>query len=339
MRRILVIGGNGFMGYQLVWRLIAAGEAVTILNRGHKSDPFGDLIQRIRVDRTTPAFREALHDQAFDAVVDFAAFTAEDVAGAVTALMGRVGHYIFISSGAAYLVREGMPVPPVSSMAEALYAGALRPCPDDPEAAGAWHYGMGKRAAEAVLDEAWTDTRFPSTRLRLPNVNGERDPSRRLETYLWRIIDGGPVLLPDYGRPMLRHVYSGDVVKTIQKLLGDARTFGQAYNLAQDEELSLSDFVGLLAQILGAPDRSIPMSALEIREAGLSPTALSPLSGPWNSRLDPRRAKTELGFSHEPATQYLGKVVASFLSCPPLDRPAAYASRGAERDWAVRRGG
>ena len=40
---------------------------------------------------------------------------------------------------------------------------------------------------------------FPATRLRIPMVNGQRDYYRRIESYLWRLLDGSPILLPDGG--------------------------------------------------------------------------------------------------------------------------------------------
>jgi hypothetical protein len=48
-------------------------------------------------------------------------------------------------------------------------------------------------------------------------VNGERDHFRRLERYLFRMLDGGPVLLPDGGERPTRHVYSGSVVCAIRQ--------------------------------------------------------------------------------------------------------------------------
>lgn len=35
---MLIIGGTRFVGYQLVWRLLAAGHHVTMLNRSSRSD-------------------------------------------------------------------------------------------------------------------------------------------------------------------------------------------------------------------------------------------------------------------------------------------------------------
>ncbi|HEX7840074.1 MAG TPA: hypothetical protein VF469_21505, partial [Kofleriaceae bacterium] len=108
---VLVIGGNRFMGLGLVWRLVCGGHRVTLLNRGHLSDPFGDRVERIRADRSSDAFDAALGGRTFDRVVDFAGFSADDAARAVRVLAGRVGHLVFLSTGQVYLVREGCPVP------------------------------------------------------------------------------------------------------------------------------------------------------------------------------------------------------------------------------------
>ena len=205
-----------------------------------------------------------------------------------------------------------------------------------PEPAGAfdrgqWDYGVKKRALEDALAEAWARGRFPSTRLRIPMVSGERDHFRRLERYLWRMLDGGPILLPDGGDRVTRHVYSGSVVKAILALLGRAETFGQAYNLAQDETPTLRDLLNLVAERLSVPARLVDVPSERVRAAGLDPLALSPFSGQWMSFLDPARAKAKLGFRHEPLGSYLDKIVTSFLAHPPGDRPPGYEHRDAER--------
>ena len=79
-------------------------------------------------------------------------------------------------------------------------------------------------------------------------VSGERDHFRRIERYLWRMLDGGPLLLPGGGEHLTRHVYSGSVVRAILALLGHAATFGQAYNLAQDETPTLRELLTALAR-------------------------------------------------------------------------------------------
>jgi nucleoside-diphosphate-sugar epimerase len=291
-------------------------------------------VERLRGDRTSGDFARLLAGRSFDAAVDFAAYTGADGRQAADVLGGRVGQYVAISTGQVYLVREGCPRP----ARESDYDGEVMPAPADPFDRGQWDYGMGKRALEDALAEAWESRRFPATRLRLPMVNGERDHFRRLERYLWRMLDGGEVLLPDGGGRPTRHVYSGAVVKAILALLGRASAFGQAYNLAQDETPTLRELLTLVARCLGASARLVDVPVERVREVGLDPLALSPFSGRWMSLLDPARAKAELGFRHEPLASYLDKIVSAFLAHPPAEPPPGYAARAAELALLTNRG-
>ena len=189
--------------------------------------------------------------------MDFAAYDGPDGRRAAEVLGGRVSHYVVISTGQVYLVRDGCPRP----ARESDYDGPVMPEPAGAFDKGQWDYGVKKRALEDALAAAWEKGRFPSTRLRIPMVSGERDHFRRLERYLWRMLDGGPVLLPDGGDRVTRHVYSGSVVKAILAMLGRTETFGQAYNLAQDETPTLRELLTLVAERLGAPPRFVDVPA------------------------------------------------------------------------------
>jgi nucleoside-diphosphate-sugar epimerase len=310
-----------------VWRLLAGGHGVTLFNRGTLADPFGARVERLHGDRKTDEFDRALSARSFDAAVDFAGFVAADVERAVRVLQGRVGHYVFISTGQVYLVREPRPAP----AREGDYDGPLMPEPPPAhQDHGDWAYGVGKRAAEDVLAAAFAGEGFPSTRLRVPIINGERDHTRRLEGYLWRLLDGGPVIVPDGGTHRLRHVYARDVARTIAGLLGERRTLGQAYNLCQEETPTLVEVLDLLARLVGAPSRLRPVPRATIEAAGLDPARVSPFSGRWMSLLDPSRARAELGFVPTPLPAYLASIVASFLAHPPPGPPDAYAGRPRE---------
>jgi nucleoside-diphosphate-sugar epimerase len=329
---ILVIGGTRFVGCLLVWRLLAAGHRVTIFNRGTRPDTFGPRVERLRADRTSAEFSRLLRGRRFDAVVDFAAYQGHEVLQAVDMLgNGAVGHYILISTGQVYLVRERCPTPAT----EADYDGPLMAEPADRFDHEDWLYGIGKRNAENALVDAWETRGFPSTRLRIPMVNGERDHFRRIESYLWRILDGGPILLPDSGWTRCRHVYGFAVVQAISHLLGNVATFGQAYNLCQDEEPTLAELVTLLAAEVGASARLVDVSTEQLEAHGLRPIQVSPFSDRWMSRLDPTRAKVELGFQHEPLERYLSKIVSCFVAHVPPAPPENYAHRSRELELAA----
>jgi nucleoside-diphosphate-sugar epimerase len=321
--KVLVVGGTRYVGYELTWRLLLGGHEVTLLNRGRTSDPFGDRVARLRGDRRHD-FARLVAGRRFDAAVDFAAYEEPDVSAVIASL--DAGHYVFISTGQTYLVREGCPVP----AREGDYDGPVMRRPDDPRDVGDWEYGVGKRACEDALRTAWDAKRFPGTRVRIPIVNGERDPTRRLEGYLWRVLDGGPVLLPDGGHALLRHVYAGDVVGFLLRILGDAATHGQAYNVCQDEMLPLRELVALLADRMGARLRLLDVPSADIERAGLEVKAVSPFTTRWTSRLDNTRAREELGFRPRPLRDALDVIVRSFLAHLPEAPPDGYARREVE---------
>jgi len=328
--KVLVLGGTRFLGHELAWRLVAGGHEVTLFNRGTLPDAFGARVERLRGDRTTGDLSQHLAHRSFDAAVDFAAYDGTDGARAAEVLGGRVGHYVVISTGQVYLVRASCPSP----ASETDYEGPVMPEPAGAFDRGQWEYGVKKRALEDALAEAWSRRRFPSTRLRIPMVSGERDHFRRLERYLWRMLDGGPILLPDGGDRVTRHVYSGSVVKAILALLGREETFGQAYNLAQDETPTLRELLTRVAESLEASPRLVDVPAERVRAAGLDPLLLSPFSGAWMSFLEPARAKAELGFRHEPLGSYIDRIVTTHLAHPPAQPPPGYDSRQRELELA-----
>jgi nucleoside-diphosphate-sugar epimerase len=327
---VLLIGGNRFVGWLLAFRLLGAGHKVTLFNRGRLPDPFGGRVERLTGDRTTADLERRLAGHRYDAVVDFAAFTGEDGRRAAEILRGRVGHYVMVSTGQVYLVRENCSRP----AREEDYEGPVMSRPTDPADLADWEYGIGKRACEDALAVAHARDGFPATRLRIPMVNGERDYFRRIEGYLWRLLDGGPLLLPDGGGHRVRHVYGAEVARFLADILARPATIGRAYNLAQEETPTLADLTSRLRHLVGSRAEIVPVPAERLRAAGLDPLALSPFSGRWMSFLDPGRAHRELGFRHEPLEIYLGKIVASFLAHPPSDRPEGYARREQERALA-----
>jgi nucleoside-diphosphate-sugar epimerase len=326
---VLVIGGNRFVGALVAWRLLARGDRVTLLNRGNLPDTLGDRpgVERLRVDRTNAAeFGRVLAGRRFDAVVDLAVYTGDDARGAVFTLGERAGHYVMVSTGGVYLVLEDCRLP----AREADYDGPVMPRPSAPHDLAEWEYGVGKRAAENALDGAFRDQGFPATRLRIPMVNGENDYFRRLDGYLWRLFDGGPVLVPDGGRQPCRHVYGDDVARQVVALLGKRETFGQAYNLAADEAPSLRALLEQLREIAGARAPLVDVPAQAIAERGLSPAAISPYSNPWMSNIDAARARHELGFRATPLAEVLARVVATFMNHPYQTPPENYARRAEE---------
>ncbi len=229
------------------------------------------------------------------------------------------GHYVFVSTGQVYLVRERVP----PACREEDYEGALMPRPADAQDLDEWEYGIKKRSCEDALAGAWAEKGYPSTRLRIPMVNGENDYHGRIQAYLAPLAQGDHVVLPDGGQTPMRHVYADDVARAIVSLLGDESTFGQAYNLAQDEAPTLAELVGMLAERLGAPARTEVVASSELSALGIDVESISPFSTRWMSFLETSKAKRELAWSPTPLREQVARIVAAWTAHGGREHPGA----------------
>jgi nucleoside-diphosphate-sugar epimerase len=314
----------------LAHALLDAGHTVTILNRGRTPDDLPDDVERLRADRTVPAELErALVGRKFDAVVDNALYKGPEAEAIIRLLSGRTGHYIFLSTGQVYLVREGIERP----FSETDYEGRVMPAPKpNTYAYEEWLYGYDKRKVEAVMIKAGQEQQFPFTSLRLPMVNSERDHFNRLYSYVLRLQDGGPILVPDTPDYPLRHIYGGDVVQAILRCIQKGPGTGQAYNISQDETTSLDEFLSIVGKIVSVQPQVVHYRRSLLEANGFLPDC-SPFSERWMSELTNERSKRELGMQYTPLREYLAKIIAYYEENPPRE-PVGYRRRHAELKFA-----
>ena len=297
MKNILIIGGTRNMGFYLTQRLMDAGHRVTILNRGMSEDELPEIIHRLRADRTDPQqMKRALLGKSFDVVVDFVMYKQYEAEVIVDLLGGKIEHYIMISTGQVYLVREGISRP----FKEDDFEGRIQPAPKaNTFAYEEWSYGVNKRQAEDVFMKARAENNFPYTVLRLPMVNSERDTFRRLYSYIIRLKDGNPLLVPETPTYPLRHIYGQDVVEAIIKIIAEKSGIGRAFNISQEETVTIDEFLGILGEYMGVSPEIVRVKRSLLEANGFLPDC-SPFSERWMSELDNTRSKEELGISYTP---------------------------------------
>jgi nucleoside-diphosphate-sugar epimerase len=250
--RVLVTGGNRYIGLDLVFELARRGHDVTVIN-SHVA-PLPDGARRIHADRRVPgAFAAALASSRddFDAVFDNTGFTPADVAPMVELFRGRVEHYVFTSSQAVY--RRGFVQP--------IREDFRRHAADDPDPRKA--YGVGKVQCEDLLLEAWQRDRFPATALRVGHTLGPRSPQPTRDPALFARLEAGrPVLIPGDGFAALSLVHINDVARLMASLLGNPRVRGEAYNVAGAEVTTIVGLIHLVAKAMGVEPRivEVPMA-------------------------------------------------------------------------------
>ena len=325
---VLLVGGSGFLGSHVSAALAGAGHRVTSLSRsGRRNATDHDALAADR--RDAGALARVLDGRRYDLTVDLAAWDALDIERLLTVPYAALGRYVLISTGQVCLVTEA-PMPYREEHGEApMIPEPDRGTPDHAE----WSYGAGKRRAERALLSLRASHGVRSVVLRLPVMLGEGDSSLRLWAYMERLLDGGPLLLPDGGAQLVRFLYAGDLGRAVARL-ADSRWRSPIYHLAQPVAVPLRDVVARVAAAVGVEPRLVDVTEAELAAAGLD-RRCSPWSGPWVSLLDPSLAVAEWGFEARRLDDYLPAVVAHTLAHRPGRSHPAYAAREKEREMAA----
>lgn len=288
MRRVLVIGGNLFIGRELVRRLLARGDDVTILHRG-RHNPYAGQTKEIRCDRndipsTTRALRQGNYDYVFDHVYDWQrGTTGQQVRAAALACGPALRRYVFVSSCAVY--GEGL-----ERTEESPLAG-----PEHPDA-----YCRNKADAERALLALHKNPGVSTATLRPPFIYGRHNPFRR-ESFFWeRILAGRPVLVPEGGSRLMQFVSVSDLVEAALLAADTDAAAGRAYNVAHAETLRQDEVVYALGAAAGIEPnlRYAPRAMLQGLGGGVfePPYYFGQYFDMPPITLEVSRARQELGF-------------------------------------------
>ncbi|MFU8817341.1 MAG: NAD-dependent epimerase/dehydratase family protein [Pseudomonadales bacterium] len=239
--RVLVTGGNRYIGLDLVFELARCGHDVTVIN-SHEA-PLPEGVRRIHADRRQAgAFEAALQDRRddFEVVFDNTAYLPADVQPMVDLFAGRVAQYVFTSSQAVYR----------RSFVQPIHEHFRRHAADDADPRKA--YGVGKVQCEDYLLEEWQRTGFPATCLRVGHTLGPRSAqATRDPAFFARLEAGRPILIPGEGFAAMQLVHINDVARCMAALVGNDRVRGQAYNVSGAEVTSIVGVVHLIARAMG----------------------------------------------------------------------------------------
>ena len=326
-RRVLVAGGAGFIGSAVTRALVARGDAVVVVGRGGRPAPAGAEFRA--ADRHDAAsMARALGSERFDATLDFSGYDR----GEIDILLGvsgfEPGRFVFASTGQVCLVGTAPRMPYRESDAE--FPLIPEPAVDTLDH-GQWSYGTGKRRAEAAVMASRASRGLEAVVLRLPVTWGSGDTSLRVWAYLERMLDGGPILLPDGGTQLVRFLWVEDIARAALRVLDRWPLSAPVYHLAQPDILPLRDVFEQLAKAAGLTPEFVPVTATALAEAGLGPGPQGlPFFGPWVSVLEPELARHDWDFEATPFASYVGQVVREQLAARPAESHPGYRLRGRE---------
>ncbi len=280
--RILVIGGSYFYGRVFVMEASKEHD-VTVLNRGTYTMAEFSAKQIVGDRHNAEVFKQC--GENYDAVVDFCAYETGDVINTIENLEGRIGQYILISTVDIYERGAG------ESRTEE-YPLESRSLPGE-----AGVYIAGKVALEGEIDRVCKDKQIPYTVVRPAILYGPYNYAPRESAYIQMMLQNHA--LPEFtdsdGR--FQFVYVKDAANAVLKCIGNEKTYGQAYNLCQDEILTYDRFFQTLLDVSGEEVRTgllrVPLTIEEAVEQGV-PVPF-PATEAETQLCDNTKSKTELG--------------------------------------------
>lgn len=297
--RLLIVGGNRFLGAELVTQAVHLGHEVTVLSLGKPSS---------RVARWLKANREAslagtFDRLTFDAVIDNIAFRARHVLSLAEALRDKAQRYVLTSSVDIYCNHT-------AKYCDELQDERLHPFLHS-RAIPQWEaYLRGKRACEIALRNS---PHFEKVVVRPAVVVGARDnfmwpAGSRVSRSLFfplRIADGGPILLRHTDTRLHQTAYVGDVARALLVAATHPHAAGQVFNVVGDEVWTNERLVYSLAASVGRRTDVVRVSDSQLEAAGLhhyqTPYSRSHMHS-W-SLFSNRRLK-KLGWRSTPAEQW-----------------------------------
>jgi len=242
--KVLFIGGSGIISSACSQLATERGIDLYVLNRGTSRDrPLPPEATVLHADVHDPAaVRAALGDLEFDAVVDWVAFTPEDVRSDIELFRGRTGQYVFISSASAYQT------PPAR----------LPVTESTPLRNPYWQYSRDKIACEALLTEAYREENFPATIVRPSHTYDKTSiPFDGKWTALARMRAGKEIVVHGDGTSLWTLTHHADFARGFVPLLAHPRTVGDVFHITSDDVLTWDQIAHSLARALGVTPRIV----------------------------------------------------------------------------------
>jgi 2'-hydroxyisoflavone reductase len=266
-KRLLILGGTGFIGPNTVRYAVERGHQVTIFTRGRRDPSLPEGVEHLTGDRNDD--HSALEGRTWDVVLDNNAQDYRWVQRSTALLRDAAEQYVFVSSISAYAADDlgwsrAMEIVRVPSIDED-YARWQPPAgwqDGDPA-----DYGLMKSLSEDIVHEA-----FPNgaTIVRPGLIVGPGDTTDRFGYWPVRMDEGGEVLAPGNPEHAMQIIDQRDLTEWIVRL-AESGTTGDFNAVGPADRLSMGSMLGQISDVIATPHTLtwVPESFLE--RQGLTP--------------------------------------------------------------------
>ena len=253
--KVLFIGGTGTISTSCSDLCIKKGMDLWIINRGNRSWRLRKEANFIAADINNEYGKVSalLNKHKWDCVVDWVAFTPEQIQRDINLFIGKTKQYVFISSASVYKGAS-----PGSRIKEG----------DQVDNAIAAPYAEHKLECEKILLSEHKKNKFPAVIVRAGHTYSEFT----IPTNIWglgyklveRIKNGESVIVHDNGLSLWTFTHSSDFASGFSGLIGLKQASGEIFHITSPEVLTwleifkvFEDLLGVKAKLEFIPSRAI----------------------------------------------------------------------------------
>lgn len=236
--KVLFIGGTGNISTPSSRLAVEKGIDLYHLNRGTTSVKI-EGVKTILGDINKPDELSELKKHSWDVVVNWVAFTPEDMERDIKMFKGKTKQYIFISSASCYQTPLSYPIITEST----------------PLKNNLWDYSNDKIKCEDRLMKAYREDDFPITIVRPSHTYDTVIPIAiggfKEYTTPQRMLNGEKIIIHGDGTSLWTVTHADDFAVGLVGLLGLTQAIGHAFHITSDEILTWNMIHKILAESLG----------------------------------------------------------------------------------------
>ena len=233
MKKILIMGGNQFVGKEIVKKFLEKDYTIYILNRGTRKNI--EEVIFFKVDRDNFIEMEnILKNIDVDIIIDVSAYTEEQVDILHKVMKNRFKQYILISSASVYNNIESTPANEESQTGENLIWG---------------DYAKNKYLAEKKTIENSKIYNFKYTIFRPFYIYGVGNNLDRENYFFSRIKYNLPIFIPSKNN-IIQFGYVEDLALAIESSIENSDFYNQIFNISGDEYVTMGEFAEICGKVM-----------------------------------------------------------------------------------------
>ena len=233
MKKILIVGGNQFVGKEIAKKFLEKNYIVYVLNRGTRKNI--EEVIFLKVDRDNFIEMEnILKNIDVDIIIDVSAYTEEQVDILHKIMKKRFKQYILISSASVYNNIECTPVNEGCQTGENLIWG---------------DYAKNKYLAERRTIENSNLYNFKYTIFRPFYIYGIGNNLDRENYFFSRIKHNLPIFIPSKNN-IIQFGYVEDLALATESSIDNSDFYNQIFNISGDEYVTVSEFAEICGKVM-----------------------------------------------------------------------------------------